>query len=243
LGYVSVYQVAGSGSSSGDIPSGDTDVDEYLNTFKSSSLSSTSLSNEKYSLLSTAMDKLDSFESNIMSDSMFVDEALTLPSGNSSDTRNARRGWFMGLLLTALYPMTGSTTVNNAILTDAMSNWGISQSTNTNTYSVSTYEAKYKGLLQGSIAFSWLFSDSSFVNSFAPFASYTYQGSDGDLGAGSTVGYYHAPQGQYFFPYPPTNNINATSGLMKRDEDAFNDGKSLRDNNSSRAILATTDKD
>ena len=242
--HISFNQAAGSGSSSGgETPTGDADVDEYLNTFKSSSLSSTTLSNEKYSLLSTAMDKLDTFESSVMSDSMFVDDVYTLPSGNSTDTRNARRGWFMGLLLTALYPMTGSTTVNNAILTDAMSNWGISQSTDTNTYSVSTYEAKYKGLLQGSIAFSWLFSDSSFVNSFASHASYTYQESDGDLGAGSTLNYYHAPQGQYFFPYPPTNNISATSGLMKRDEDAFNAGKSLRDNNSSRAILATTNKD
>jgi hypothetical protein len=63
-----------------------------------------------------------------------------------------------------------------------MSTWGISQSTNTNTYSVSTYEAKYKGLLQGSIAFSYLFSDSSFVNSFASHTSYSYRGSDGDLG-------------------------------------------------------------
>jgi len=221
MGYVNVYQTAGSGSQGGETPSGDVDVDEYLNTFKNSSLSSTSLSSEEYSLLSTAMDKLDSFESSIMSDSMFVDEVLTLPSGNSSDTRNARRGWFMALLLTALHPMTGSTTVNNAILTDGMSNWGISQSTNTNTYSVSSYEAIYKGLLQGSIAFSWLFSDSSFVSSFKPFASYSYRGSDGDLGAGSTLGYYHAPKGQYFFPYPPTNDINASSGLMKRDEDAF----------------------
>lgn len=246
LGYFSIYQAAGSGSVTpgGDTPSGgdttgDTDVDEYLNTFKASSLSSTPLSSEKYSLLSTAMDKLDSFESNIMSDSMFVDDVLTLPSGNSTDTRNARRGWFMGLLLTALYPMTGPTTVNNAILTDAMSNWGISQSTNTNTYSVSTYEAKYKGLLQGSIAFSWLFGDSSFVNSFAPFASYTYQGSDGDLGASSSMGYYHAPKGQYFFPYPPTNNINATSGLMNRDEDAFILGQSLR--STSRGTTARED--
>jgi hypothetical protein len=173
LGYVSVYQAAGSGSSGGDTPTGDTDVDEYLNTFKSSSLSSTSLSNEKYSLLSTAMDKLDTFESSVMSDNMFVDDVLTLPSGNSSDTRNARRGWFMALLLTALYPIKNSA-ANNDILSDAMSTWGISQSTNTNTYSVSTYEAKYKGLLQGSIAFSYLFSDSSFVNSFASHTSYSY---------------------------------------------------------------------
>jgi hypothetical protein len=86
---------------------------------------------------------------------------------------------------------------------------------------IPTYEAIYKGLLQGSIAFSWLFSDSSFVSSFKPFASYSYRGSDGDLGAGSSMGCYHAPKGQYFFPYPPTNNINASSGLMKRDEDAF----------------------
>jgi hypothetical protein len=182
MGYVNVYQSAGSGSQGGETPSGDADVDEYLNTFKTSSLSSTSLSSEEYSLLSTAMDKLDSFESSIMSDSMFVDDVLTLPSGNSSDTRDARRGWFMALLLTALHPMTGSTTVNNSILTDGMSNWGISQSTNTNTYSVSSYEAIYKGLLQGSIAFSYLFSDSNFVNSFSSFTSYSYQGSDGDLG-------------------------------------------------------------
>jgi hypothetical protein len=197
------------------------------------------------------MDKLDSFESNIMSDSMFVDDALILPSGNSAETRNARRGWFMALLLTALYPMKGSTTVNNDILKDAMLTWGIGTwNSNKSTavaaiesYSVSTYEAKYKGLLQGSIAFSYLFSDSSFVNSFSPFTSYSYQGSDGDLGAGSGMGYYHSPQGQYFFPYPPTNNINATSGLMKRDEDAFIAGKNLRDSNSSRAILAAANED
>jgi len=248
LGYVSVYQAAGSGSS-GNTPTGDTDVDEYLNTFKSSSLASTSLETEKYSLLSTAMDKLNAFESNIMSDSMFVDDTLTLPSGNSTETRNARRGWYMALLLTALYPMKASTTVNNDILKDAMLTWGI-ETWNSNkgtavsaieSYNVSTYEARYKGLLQGSIAFSCLFSDPNFVNSFAPFASYSYRGDDGDLGASSKMGYYHAPKGQYFFPYPPTNNISATSGLMKRDEDAFKLGKTLR--STSRGTTASQDID
>jgi hypothetical protein len=96
-------------------------------------------------------------------------------------------------------------------------------------------------LLQGSIAFSCLFSDPNFVNSFAPFASYSYRGDDGDLGASSKMGYYHAPKGQYFFPYPPTNNISATSGLMKRDEDAFKLGKTLR--STSRGTTASQDID
>jgi hypothetical protein len=95
----------------------------------------------------------------------------------------------MALLLTALYPIKNSA-ANNDILKDAMLTWGIGTwNSNKNTavaaidsYSVSTYEAKYKGLLQGSIAFSYLFSDSNFVNSFSSFTSYSYQGSDGDLG-------------------------------------------------------------
>ena len=242
LGYFSIYQA-------GEEQTSNNDVDEYLNTFKSSSLASTSLETEKYSLLSTAMDKLNSFESNIMSDSMFVDDTLTLPSGNSTETRNARRGWYMALLLTALYPMKASTTVNNDILKDAMLTWGIGTwNSNKSTavsaiesYSVSTYEARYKGLLQGSIAFSYLFSDPNFVNSFAPFASYSYRGDDGDLSASSKMRYYHAPKGQYFFPYPPTNNISATSGLMKRDEDAFKLGKTLR--STSRGTTASQDID
>jgi hypothetical protein len=172
------------------------------------------------------MDKLDTFESSVMSDSMFVDEAYTLPSGNSSDTRDARRGWYMALLLTALHPLKNSV-ANNDILAKAMSKWGISQSTDTNSLDVSTYETKYKGLLQGSIAFSCLFSDSSFVNSFksciaALGTSYSHRGDDGDLGKTSRA---YAPAGQNFFPYPPTNNRYATTGLMKRDEDAFLLGK------------------
>lgn len=221
LGYFSIYQTAGSGEQTSTT---DADVDEYLNTFKSSALSS--VGDQEYSLLSTAMDKLDTFESSVMSDSMFVDEAYTLPSGNSSDTRDARRGWYMALLLTALHPLKNSV-ANNDILAKAMSEWGISQSTDTNSLDVPTYEAKYKGLLQGSIAFSCLFSDSSFVNSFksciaALGTSYSHRGDDGDLGKTSRA---YAPAGQNFFPYPPTNNRYATTGLMKRDEDAFLLGK------------------
>jgi hypothetical protein len=44
-----------------------------------------------------------------------------------------------------------------------------------------------------------------------------------------------------FFPYPPTNNINATSGLMKRDEDAFKLGQTLR--STSRGTTALYDRD
>ena len=254
-GYVNVYQAAGSGSVT---PTANTDMDTYLNVFKASSLSGESISvgSNVYDLLDYAFEAMKTKSGNLSYSNMMNGPVVDLSlASTTSDTIAAMKGWFLGLLLTSLYPFRGSVSgsnINNAILKDAMSTWGIdawgdpdsssavsNAKSTINSYDVNTYTSKYKGMLMGAILYSVIYSDSTFLSKYKALKnttytstfvqSYTHEGDDGDYTSdGNNGNYKHSIRGQQFFPYPPVNDTSSSSGIMGRDNTAWTSGKALR---------------
>jgi len=155
----------------------------------------------------------------------------------------AFQGFFMGMLLTALFPFTGSGSIdysdrnnrNSGALAAAHKTYGARL-----TDSVSDYESKYKGELLASVVFAQMIANSSFRSSFKSIKNSVslsgfvnwFSFCDSDEFLLSVI----APDGHEIFDTPLSNSyttatIDSITNLGERDEVMYRNGKTSRKNN------------
>jgi len=152
----------------------------------------------------------------------------------------AFQGFFMGMLLTALFPFEGSGSIdyskasnrNSGALAAAHKTYGARL-----TDSVSSYESKYKGEILASIVFAQMIANPSFRSTFkniknsvslSGFVNW-FSFCDSDEFLLSAI----APDGHEIFDTPVSNNyttatISSVTNLGERDEVMYRDGKASR---------------
>jgi len=152
----------------------------------------------------------------------------------------AFQGFFMGMLLTALFPFTGSDSINysnkdnrnSRALAAAHKTYGARL-----TDSVSDYESKYKGELLASIVFAQMIADPSFRSEFKSIKNSVslsgfvnwFSFCDSDEFLLSAI----APDGHEIFDTPLSNSyttatISSITNLGERDEVMYRNGKTSR---------------